>query len=225
MNVDINQLQDSYDQVAGEYVTRIFHELEHKPLDRELLDRFAAEVRGLGTVCNMGCGPGHVAQYLHERGMHVLGTDVSPGMVEQARQLNPGIEFQQGNMSSLDVENEAWGGIVAFYSIIHIPRAEVISVLREFRRVLRPNGLLLLSFHQGQEIIHLDELWGEKVALDFVFFQLHEKVALDFVFFQLHEMEDYLKAAGFEIEDSIERPPYEGVEVQTQRVYIFARKP
>jgi len=35
-------------------------------------------------------------------------------MVEQARQLNPGIEFQQGNMSSLDVENEAWGGIVAF---------------------------------------------------------------------------------------------------------------
>ena len=115
-------------------------------------------------------------------------------------------------MSSLDVENEAWGGIVAFYSIIHIPRAEVISVLREFRRVLRPNGLLLLSFHQGQEIIHLDELWGEKVALDFVFFQLHE-------------MEDYLKAAGFEIEDSIERPPYEGVEVQTQRVYIFARKP
>ena len=210
--MDINQLRDSYDQVAGEYAARIFHELEHKPMDRELLDRFAAEVRGLGTACDMGCGPGHVAQYLHKRGVHVLGIDLSPRMVEQARQLNPGIEFQQGNMSSLDVENEAWGGIVAFYSIIHIPRAEVISVLREFRRVLRPNGLLLLSFHLGQEIIHLDEWWGEKVALDFVFFQLHE-------------MEDYLKAAGFEIEDSIERPPYEGVEVQTQRVYIFARKP
>jgi 2-polyprenyl-3-methyl-5-hydroxy-6-metoxy-1,4-benzoquinol methylase len=210
--MDINKLRDSYDQVAGEYVTRIFHELEHKPMDRALLDRFAAEVRGLGTACDMGCGPGHIAQYLHKRGVHVLGIDVSSRMVEQARQLNPGIEFQQGNMSSLDVENEAWGGIVAFYSIIHIPRTEVISVLREFRRVLRPNGLLLLSFHQGQEIIHLDEWWGEKVALDFVFFQLHE-------------MEDYLRAAGFEIEESIERPPYEGVEVQTQRFYIFARKP
>jgi hypothetical protein len=88
----------------------------------------------------------------------------------------------------------------------------VISVLQEFRRVLRPNGLLLLSFHLGQEIIHMDEWWGEKVALDFVFFQLPE-------------MEGYLKAAGFEIEDSIERPPYEDFEVQTQRVYIFARKP
>jgi len=132
--------------------------------------------------------------------------------VEQARQLNPGIEFQQGNMSSLDVDDGAWGGMVAFYSIIHIPRIEVISVLREFRRVLRPNGLLLLSFHQGQEIIHVDEWWGEKVALDFVFFQPEE-------------MEACLRAAGFEIEDSIERPPYEGFEVQTRRVYIFARKP
>src|SRR5947209_13317409 len=210
--MDINELRDSYDQVAGEYVTRIFHELEHKPMDRALLDRFAAEVWGLGTVCDMGCGPGHVAQYLHERGVHVLGIDVSPRLVEQARQLNPGIEFQQGNMSSLDVENEAWGGIVAFYSIIHIPRAEVISVLQEFRRVLRPNGLLLLSFHQGQEIIHLDEWWGEQVWLDFIFFERSE-------------MEAYLRAAGFEIEDSLERPPYaEVVETQTWRVYIFARK-
>ena len=210
--MDINKLRNSYDQVAVEYATRFFHELEHKPLDRALLDRFATEVRGLGPVCDMGCGPGHVAQYLQERGVHVLGIDLSPSMVEQARQLNPGIKFQQGNMLSLHVENEPWGGIVAFYSIIHIPRSEVISVLQEFRRVLRPNGLLLLSFHQGQEVIHMDEWWGEKVALDFVFFQRSE-------------MEDYLRAAGFEIEDTIERPPYEGVEVQTQRVYIFARKP
>src|SRR5205823_12308301 len=159
MNVDINQLQDSYDQVAGEYTTRIFHELEHKPLDRTLLDRFAGEVRDLGPVCDIGCGPGHIARYLHERGVNVLGVDLSPRMVEQARRLNPGIEFQQGNMSCLDVPDEAWAGIAAFYSIIHIPRAEVISVLREFRRVLRPGGLLLLAFHQGQEIIHVDEWW------------------------------------------------------------------
>ena len=126
--MDINEVRGSYDQVAGEYVARIFHELEHKPLDRELLDRFAGEVRDLGIVCDLGCGPGHVARYLHKRGVHVMGIDLSPRMVEQARQLNEGIEFQQGDMSSLDVEDEAWGGIAAFYSIVHIPRAEVIPV-------------------------------------------------------------------------------------------------
>src|SRR5712692_11541949 len=136
MNQGTNELRDSYDQVAEEYVARIFHELEHKPLDRQLLDRFAADVRDLGPACDMGCGPGHIAQYLHNRGVNVLGIDLSMRMIEQARQLNPGIEFQQGNMSALDVNDEAWGGIAAFYSIIHITRTEVISVLREFRRVL-----------------------------------------------------------------------------------------
>src|SRR5690348_1668291 len=133
MNQDISDLRDSYDQVAEEYVTRIFHELEHKPLDRELLDRFALEVRDRGPACDMGCGPGHVAHYLYQRGVKVLGIDLSPRMVELARQLTPGIEFQQGDMASLDVDDEAWGGIVAFYSIIHIPREAVINVLREFR--------------------------------------------------------------------------------------------
>src|SRR6266849_3919277 len=101
MNQDANELRDSYDQVAEEYVARIYHELEHKPLDRELLDRFATEVRGLGPACDMGCGPGHIAQYLHNRGADVLGIDLSPGMVERARKLNPGIEFREGNMVSL----------------------------------------------------------------------------------------------------------------------------
>lgn len=210
--MDVNEVQGSYDQVAEEYTARFFDELEHKPLDRTLLDRFAAEVHDLGPVCDIGCGPGHIARYLHEQEVNVLGIDLSPHMVEQAQRLNPDIGFRQGNMATLDVPDESWGGIVAFYSIIHIPRAEVISVLREFRRVLRENGLLLLAFHQGQETIHLDEWWEKKVVLDFVFFQRSE-------------MEDYVKAAGFEIEDAIERPPYENVEAQTQRVYIFARKP
>lgn len=212
MNQDDSDLRDSYDQVAEEYVTRFFHELEHKPLERELLDRFAESLRGLGPACDMGCGPGHITHYLYKRGIEVFGLDLSPHMVELARQLSPDIEFHQGNMSSLDVDDEAWGGIAAFYSIIHIPREEVIHVLQEFRRVLQPNGLLLLAFHQGQETIHLDEWWGKKVSLDFIFFQRSE-------------METYLRVAGFKIEDSIERPPYEGVEVQTHRAYIFARKP
>lgn len=212
MDNHVGELQESYDQVAGEYAARIFHELEYKPLDRELLDRFAGSVQGLGPVCDMGCGPGHVARYLHHQGVHIVGIDLSPGMVEQARSLNPGIEFRQGNMASLDVNDESWAGIVAFYSLIHIPREKVISVLQEFRRVLKPNGLLLLSFHQGGETVHLDEWWGKKVSLDFEFFQRSE-------------METYLDVAGFIIEDSIERLPYAEVEVQTRRAYLFARKP
>ena len=77
-----NDYQTSYDQVADQYVRRIFDELQHKPLDRQLLDRFAASVRDVGPACDMGCGPGHVARYLHEHGVQVCGVDLSPAMVE-----------------------------------------------------------------------------------------------------------------------------------------------
>ena len=89
-------------------------------------------------------------------------------------------------MSSLNVDDEAWAGIAAFYSIIHIPREEVTQVLREFRRVLQPNGLLLLAFHIGDGYVHLDEWWGRPVSVDFLFFRTEE-------------MAGFLGQAGFRV--------------------------
>ncbi len=204
--------QTSYDRVADEYVRRIFDELQHKPLDRQLLDRFAASVRDVGPACDMGCGPGHVAHYLHERSVPVCGVDLSAEMVERARHLTPGVEFRQGDMMALDIPDETWAGIVAFYSIIHIPRADIVKALLELRRVLRPDGLLLLTFHIGDDTIHLDHWWDQAVCVDFFFFRSAEMAA-------------YLTSAGFEIEEIIEREPYPDVEHQSRRSYIFARRP
>jgi len=203
--------QTSYDRVADEYVRRIFDELQHKPLDRQLLDRFAAGVRAVGPVCDLGCGPGHVARYLHEQGVQVCGVDLSPAMVARARRLTPGVEFRQGDLMALDAPDGAWAGIVAFYSIIHIPRDDMAQALAELRRVLRPGGRLLLAFHVGDDAVHLDEWWGQPVCVDFFFFRSDE-------------MARYLQAAGFEIEEIIEREPYPEVEHQSRRSYILARR-
>jgi SAM-dependent methyltransferase len=208
----IADVQDSYDRVADEYVARIFGELEHKPLDRQLLDRFGQEVRNLGPVCDIGCGPGQVARYLHDKGVQVRGLDLSPALVEAARKLSPGIEFARADMRSLPIEDDSLGGIVAFYSIIHIPRPDIVSVLTEFKRVLRPGGLLLLVFHIGQDTVHLDEWWGRRVSVDFHFFSSEE-------------MRRYLQEAGFRIVEIIERDPYPSVEYRSRRAYLFADKP
>ncbi len=207
-----NSTQSSYDLVAEEYARHMLHELDHKPRDRQLLEQFAQQVTGKGRVLDLGTGPGQIARYLHDLGVDAFGIDLSPAMVELARRSHPCIEFQQGDMRALPLPDESLAGITAFYCIIHIPRPDVIAVLEEIRRVLEPGALLLISFHRGEQIVHRDEWWGETVSVDFVFFERDEMVG-------------YLQAAGFSIDQVVERDFYpDSDEAQTTRLYIFARK-
>ena len=211
MNKPVSKTQDSYDKVAAEYAEKFKDEMDYKPFDRDCLDRLAREVGDLGPICDLGCGPGQIARYLYRKGVHTLGVDLSPKMVAEAQRLNPEIPFHQGDMLALPDANNLWGGIAAFYCIIHIPREQIVDALCEMKRVLKPGGVLLVTFHIGQEIKHLDEWWDKPVNLDFAFY-LPE------------EMEAWLKEAGYELEQILVREPNPEVEVATRRAYIFAKK-
>ena len=205
-------IQESYDRLADEYARRIFNELQHKPLDRQLLNRFVAEAPP-GGLCDMGCGPGHVARYLRDAGASVFGIDLSPQMLRQARKLNPDISFWEGNMLALDLKDGSLAGIAAFYAIVNIPQSSLLFVFQEMQRVLQPGGLLLLAFHTGDQVLHEAELWGQPISMDFFLFPTSS-------------IRDLVETAGLTIEEIIEREPYSPeVEYQSHRAYIFARKP
>jgi SAM-dependent methyltransferase len=215
-------MQASYDAVAGRYTKEVADELDGKPLDRALLTAFAelaaavgdrepAGKPGLPRVWDVGCGPGHVTRYLAGLGAQAVGIDLSPGMVELARRRSPGLDFRVGDLRALEVDDAAWGGIVALYSIIHLPPAELPAALTELHRVLRPGGLLLLAFHAGNEQVHVDDWFGQAVSFDGFFLEPAG-------------VEGELVAAGFEVDARLERRPYPR-EYQSQRAYLLARKP
>jgi ubiquinone/menaquinone biosynthesis C-methylase UbiE len=209
----ISDVRSGYDSLADEYSRHIYDELQHKPLDCQLLDRFAESVRNAGLTCDLGCGPGQVARYLNGRGIRVCGSDLSGGMIEQARRLNPGIEFSQGDMRALPVADNTWAGITAFYAIVNLPAGDLVQALREMMRVIVRGGRLLLSFHIGEDTTQVEELWNSGVALEFHFFRVST-------------VAKYLRDAGFEIDEIIEREPYAPeVEYQSRRAYIFAGTP
>jgi len=134
-------------------------------------------------------------------------------MITSARHLNPGIEFNPGDMRALPVDDNTWAGIAAFYAIVNLSPSDLAQALREMIRVLVPGGRLLLSFHIGEDTAQVEDLWDSGAALEFHFFRL-ETVA------------GYIRSAGFEIEEMIEREPYAPeVEYQSRRAYIFAQKP
>jgi SAM-dependent methyltransferase len=208
----LDHIRDGYDAVATDYAIKFSDELDHKPLDRALLDRLVVEVGTLGPICDLGCGPGHVAHYLSRRKAQALGIDLSPRMVAEAHRRYPRITFTVGNLLALDAPDASWGGIAAFYSLIHVPRAHVDAALAECRRVLKPGGWFLSSVHLGQADLHLDEWWGRKVNLDFALFRRDE-------------FEHAVSSAGFTIVKVIDRAPIEQVEHPTQRLYVLAQAP
>src|ERR1700735_3295000 len=146
----------SYDAVAGPYADGLRDDLSGKPLDRALLAALL-EQRPAGTpVGDLGCGPGHItgwlaAQDLAMQGAAAVGIDLSPGMIEVARREQPRAEFRVGDLLSLPAADGEFGAVIAFYSVIHLNPGELPAALAEMYRVLRPGGLVLLTFHVGTE--------------------------------------------------------------------------
>jgi SAM-dependent methyltransferase len=200
----------SYDTVAKEYASNFRDELAGKPLDRALLASVAEQAEDGTPVADLGCGPGHVAAWLAGLGVAAVGIDLSPGMIATGRREYPQVEFREGDLLQLPAADGEFGAAVALYSIIHLEPGELSQAFREAHRVLRPDGLLLVSFHAGSEVRHLDEWWGHTVDLDFRFLELPDIASV-------------IERAGFAVQVRLERLAYPG-EVDTRRAYLLARR-
>jgi len=205
----LSDTRSSYDTDATGYAEKVRGLLGEKPYLRSSLQLFAELVHGAGggPVADVGCGPGYVTGYLHEAGVDVFGIDLSPEMIAIARRDYPDLRFEVGTMTDLDLADDSVVGIVAFWSVIHVPDQAIPGVFEQFRRVLRPQGLLLVGFHVGDETRHRSTGYtGRPINVD----SYHRRPS---------EMMDWLRDAGFSIEAELVIGPDEGV----PGAVIFAR--
>ncbi|MYS87574.1 class I SAM-dependent methyltransferase [Embleya scabrispora] len=207
----------SYDAVATEYTEYARTDLANKPLDRAQLAAFAEFVgsahAGTGSVADVGCGTGRITAHLRELGLDVFGIDLSPGMIAVARREHPDLRFEVGSMTDLDLPDGSLAGLVAWYSIIHVPVEQLPGVFAEFHRVLAPGGRLLLAFQVGDEPLRLTEAFGRAVSLDF-----HRR--------RPERIAGLVTDAGLTMHAQMIREPDPGEGVRpTQHAYLSARKP
>ena len=165
----LSDTRASYDTDASGYAEKVAGLLERSPYLRASLAMFADLVRGSddGPVADIGCGPGYVTGHLHDLGLDAFGIDLSPEMVAIARRDHPQLRFEVGTMTDLDLADGSVAGIVAFWSVIHVPDHAVPGVFEEFRRVLRPQGPVLVGFHVGDGTRHTSEGYtGRPIDVD-----------------------------------------------------------
>jgi SAM-dependent methyltransferase len=210
----LSSTRSGYDTIAEDYFIHFPRELPGHQVDRGMLAAFVDLVRdsGLGAVTDVGCGPGWLTDYFaNSLGLNTFGIDLSPAMIAIARREFPGLRFEIGSMVELDLPSVSLGGVVAHYSIMHIPDEEIPGVFAGFHRVLAPGGHLLLAFQIGDEYRVRTEAHGHEVSIGY-HLRPAERVA------------GWLRDAGFamlatlsrEIDAEWERAP---------RAFLLARKP
>jgi SAM-dependent methyltransferase len=204
-------IRDAYDIASAAYARKFLDELDHKPLDRELLKQFADFVGADRPVLDMGCGPGHTTAHLTALGLMVTGVDLSPMMIEKASACFPQSRFVAGDFFALQNESSSIAGMLALYCIVHLTSDQLVPAFSEMFRVLSGGGVLLLSFHVGSKVVRAENF-------------LDTNAVLDFTFFEPSRVEAALSTVGFDPVDVRIREPYDA-EHSSQRCYIFAHKP
>ncbi|USX52116.1 trans-aconitate 2-methyltransferase [Lentzea sp. HUAS12] len=180
----ITDTRESYDTVAVSYAEQTRGLLDGLPHLRAALRLFAEEVSG--PVADVGCGPGDITARLNDLGVDASGIDLSPAMVALARRTHPGLRFEVGSMT--EPLAGPLGGILAWWSLIHVPDDLVPVVFGHFHDALRPDGLLQLGFHVGDRTNLKTQGYGGHPMRVHVHLRRPERVA------------EWLRAAGFTVE-------------------------
>ena len=167
------QLRHVYDDLARFWGADFtLHDWGYK----ELLE-FAKQVKKSGgrRVLDCGCGSGVQSKLLFEKGLEVVGLDLSPRMINEAKKRVPEAKFVVGDMTKMEFTDEAFDGVYARASLLHVPKNLIPKVLRSINKILKDGGILYLALKEGEgegEVV--DERFGKKVRRFFSFFKTSE---------------------------------------------------
>lgn len=176
------KVADCYDENVQFYRQRT----QCDSLDMQI-NRFLKYLPGT-AVLSIGCGYGRDEKLLHEKGLAVVGIDISEKMIELATEYAPQAVFYKMDMRSLDWLGERFDGVFCSASLLHLRRGDVWIAMKEMHRVLAKKGALYLSVKKGKG--KYTRRLGNSV--------LHETL------FEHDEMLELMADAGFSLLESFE---------------------
>lgn len=125
----------------------------------EFLRLLVTEIPVGAAVVELGCGTGRPVGCTLSKRFDYLGVDVSPEMVRRASANCPQARFQTSDMATLTLPEQSLAAVVAFYSIIHLPRDGHSSLFASIHRWLEPGGWFVANFGTSDLEVGVDEDW------------------------------------------------------------------
>ena len=140
----------TYDKIAPDYCQKT---RQSKFLDWE--ETYIKKLLSYVTapdpfILDVGCGDGRHCILIERNGGKAIGIDLSKSMLQEAKKLYPNGDFREMDMRKLSFDDRFFDGIWSSGSIYHVTKSDVEKVIEEFRRVLKPKGVVAISFKLGQ---------------------------------------------------------------------------
>lgn len=162
-------------------------------------------------IVDIGCGAGRDAVLFTEEGFDYLGIDASEGLIAEAKKRVAQAKFLIQDFYHLDLPKGSFDGFWAAASILHIPKAEAVEVLKNLRELLKPNGIGFISIKEKRD---LDEGIIEE--------NKYGGIKRFFAFYTDTEFQKILTTSGFSIIES--HTLIEADDIQTHWLCYFIKE-
>ncbi len=158
-NKYVEEIIKTYNKIADEYARKWLNYKDDSYLN--LLKKFVKLLENKDRVLDAGCGPGRDVKLLYELGVReVYGIDLSEKMLEIAKKYEPRGIYPLMDIRNLRFNDGFFDGIICVGVLVHLNKEDFMVSLKELYRVLKANGVLLLSVKIGKEEVVLDKKYG-----------------------------------------------------------------
>lgn len=183
MKFDINNLNtkekeqsviNDYNDIAKEYC----EEFSNTEIYNRYIDKFLDNVQS-GKILDAGCGCGNQCEFINKHlNFESIGIDFSDKMLEEAKKRFPNVKVSKMNMTDLSFSDSVFNGLLSNCSLIHVPSELIPKTIKEFGRVLKPNGKLLLIILEGDGEEMVEEPYRKDTYVYTKKFREHEIIQI-----------------------------------------------
>ncbi|SRR6266702_3123400 len=153
--------------------TKTYEDSTRLLMPKTELDEFLGYLAPGSFILDAGCAYGRDTEYMKSKGFQLEAIDLSPALIARAKELQPDVSFAVKDVRDTGFSDGTFDGIWCNATLLHLNDEDITKALQEFKRILKPSGVLAVSLKKGEGTSEFVENFSSR-SERFFNFKTHE---------------------------------------------------